>query len=60
MSTRFCPDISELVAKENCEYCDKYRHWPEGTDDEPKECWYDWEAAPKPDKHGDEEDDEDE
>jgi hypothetical protein len=33
------------VDLEQCESCEKYRHWPEGTDEEPRECWYDWQDS---------------
>ena len=42
-NTRLCPESHELIGERSCESCEKYRHWPEGTDEEPKECWYDWE-----------------
>jgi len=41
---RYCPEIFEIVSEQDCQACEKYRHWPEGTDDEPRECWYDWKA----------------
>lgn len=41
---RFCPESREAVNTEECQKCEKYRHWPEGTDEEPRECWYDWQA----------------
>lgn len=37
---RFCPEVHETVNTQECEKCEKYRHWPEGTNEEPKECWY--------------------
>ena len=43
-ASRYCPESHELVDEQKCESCEKYRHWPEGTDEEPKECWYDWQA----------------
>ncbi len=39
---RVCPDCQEIVNEEYCHVCEKYRHWPEGTDQEPRECWYEW------------------
>jgi len=39
---RICPGSHELIDTEKCNDCDKYRHWPQGTNEEPKECWYDW------------------
>jgi len=59
-SARACPDTNESVNKEYCQCCEKYRHWPDGTDEEPKECWHDWMAAPKFDKRGDRVDEEEE
>lgn len=41
---RICPESHEHIVEESCLSCEKYRHWPEGTDEEPKECWYDWKA----------------
>jgi len=52
--TRFCPDTSYSVDKKDCQDCDKYRHWPEGTEKEPRECWHDWVATPKLDRRRDE------
>jgi len=40
--SRICPECHELMTEEDCRECDKYRHWPEGTEEEPRECWYDW------------------
>lgn len=42
---RFCPESHETINIQECEKCEKYRHWPEGTDEEPRECWYDWQAT---------------
>jgi hypothetical protein len=42
---RHCPDTRETVDLEQCESCNRYRHWPDGTDEEPRECWYDWEES---------------
>ena len=39
---RFCQDIKETVDEGACLKCDKYRHWPEGTPEEPRQCWYEW------------------
>lgn len=39
---RYCPDSRDLVNEDKCNSCEKYRHWPEGTDEEPRACWYDW------------------
>lgn len=41
---RICPESNETISIQECEKCEKYRHWPEGTDEEPRECWYDWQA----------------
>jgi len=58
--TRFCPDTNYSVDKDDCQDCDKYRHWPEGTEGEPRECWHDWVATPKLDRRRDEVDEEEE
>jgi hypothetical protein len=50
---RYCPESLELIDKQKCESCEKYRHWPEGTNEEPRECWYDWQME----EPGDETDD---
>jgi len=46
---RICPENHESI-DEQCESCEKYRRWPEGTDEEPRECWYDWQMKPPPDE----------
>ncbi len=43
---RFCPESHEVINVRECESCEKYRHWPQGTDEEPRECWYDWQGKP--------------
>lgn len=43
---RHCPDSRDLVNEDKCNSCEKYRHWPEGTEQEPRECWYDWQMKP--------------
>ena len=43
-SNRICPESNELINVEQCGSCEKYRCWPEGMDEEPRECWYDWQA----------------
>ncbi len=53
---RYCPDTHDSVDEQQCESCDKYRHWPEGTDEEPKECWHDWTMAENIRKPNDEND----
>ncbi len=42
---RYCSESREIIDEQQCESCDKYRHWPDGTDEEPRECWYDWEES---------------
>jgi hypothetical protein len=42
--TRYCPESREVIYIDRCDDCEKHRHWPEGTNEEPKECWYDWQA----------------
>jgi len=41
---RFCSESRERIDEKKCKSCEKYRHWPEGTKEEPRECWYDWQA----------------
>ena len=41
---RYCPATHELIDLEDCQSCEKYRHWPAHTDEEPSECWYDWQV----------------
>ena len=55
---RYCLESHELVDKETCESCEKYRHWPEGTNEEPRECWHDWQLTQF--RSSDESDDSDE
>lgn len=43
-SSRICPESNELINFEQCGSCEKYRCWPDGTGEEPRECWYDWQA----------------
>jgi len=50
---RFCPETHKVIDKKQCESCDKYRHWPEGTHQEPRTCWYDWQAKAEFNKDGD-------
>ncbi len=47
--TRYCPEIREVININKCDDCEKYRHWPEGADKEPRECWYDWQEKPSSD-----------
>ncbi|MGD0784362.1 MAG: hypothetical protein ABR969_00910 [Sedimentisphaerales bacterium] len=42
---RHCSENNELIDREICESCKKYRHWPDGTDEEPRECWHDWQLT---------------
>ena len=44
-SARYCPETHEMIDKKQCESCEKYRHWPEGTTEEPRQCWHDWQAT---------------
>jgi hypothetical protein len=39
-----CPDTLEPIVEKDCESCEKYRHSPERTDEEPRQCWYDWQG----------------
>ncbi|MCP4261029.1 MAG: hypothetical protein GY774_26485 [Planctomycetes bacterium] len=43
---RICPENHESINEQKCQSCEKYRRWPEGTDEEPQECWYDWQTQP--------------
>jgi hypothetical protein len=43
---RICPENQESIDEQKCQSCEKYRHWPEGTDEELRECWYDWQLKP--------------
>ncbi len=45
-NTRICPESHESVDGQRCEECEKYRRWPEGTTEEHRECWYDWQIKP--------------
>lgn len=51
---RSCPESRVVIYEQECESCEKYRHWPEGTDEEPRECWYDWQGKPPSDNSDDE------
>jgi hypothetical protein len=44
---RYCQESHDAVSQQQCEDCDKYRHWPEGTNEGPRECWHDWQAIPR-------------
>jgi hypothetical protein len=39
---RFCFDTDSVVLLETCWSCDKFRHWPDGTQQEPRMCWHLW------------------
>lgn len=39
---RFCCQDRGMIDGEACQSCEEYCHWPEGTSDEPRECWHDW------------------
>lgn len=45
-NTRYCPESHEVIDREQCKNCEKFRYWPEGTKEEPRECWHDWQARP--------------
>ena len=51
---RYCGDRRDVVPLEICEACDKYRHWPEGTNNEPRDCWHDWQQRRSPEEELDE------
>jgi len=57
---RFCPESRERIDEKKCKSCEKYRHWPQGTKEEPRECWYDWQAKQPSGKCDDEGPDNDE
>ena len=57
---RFCPESRERIDEKKCKSCEKYRHWPQGTKEEPRECWYDWQAKPPSNECDDEGPDNDE
>ena len=59
-SERFCPENHERINAGQCENCEKYRHWPEGTEEEPRECWYDCQPGYLANNSGEEEKDEEE
>ena len=42
LSVRYCRESLEIIDKQQCEDCEKFRNWPDGTDNEPRECWYEW------------------
>ena len=42
---RICSECHDVVTDEQCQACDKYRHWPEGADEEPRVCWHEWQAG---------------
>jgi len=52
---RYCPETHERIDESQCDSCDKFRHWPKGSDEEPKECWYDWQARWEPPQAEDDE-----
>ena len=41
----YCLETHEIINSHLCEDCEKLRHWPEGSTEDPRECWYDWQAA---------------
>ena len=55
----YCPESRESIDPHECTSCDKYHHWPEGTQEELMECWYEWERR-KVAKEAEEEHDADE
>jgi hypothetical protein len=55
---RLCPETHELIDQQKCQSCQKYRHWPGGTNEEPRECWHDWQAEQPSDESDEEGDDE--
>ncbi len=40
--SRIRPETHRFANEEQRQDCDKYRYWPKGTDEEPKECWHEW------------------
>ena len=59
-SERYCPESHERIDTRQCESCEKYRHWPDGTEEKPRECWYDWQAIQSANNSSEEKSDEDE
>jgi hypothetical protein len=45
---RLCPQTGEFIDEGKCEECEYYRHWPEGSEEEPRECWFDWQITQGP------------
>ena len=43
-SLRQCPASGQIIDTQQCESCERFRRWPEGSDGEPRECWHDWQA----------------
>ena len=54
---RLCLDTRDLVDVDVCDSCDRYRHWPEGTDEEPRECWHEWHLCQTADGFDDDDED---
>jgi len=46
----YCLENHEFIDKETCQLCEKYRHWPQGIDEEPRECWYAWQVSQSTDE----------
>jgi hypothetical protein len=38
----FCFETQSEVLLETCWSCEKFRHWPDGTQEEPRMCWHLW------------------
>ncbi len=52
---RFCCQNGGVIDAKTCQSCEKYRHWPEGTDEEPRECWHQWRQRKPPAQTGEDE-----
>jgi len=39
---RYCSDAQEAVPLSQCDSCDKFRNWSDGTQEEPRQCFHDW------------------
>ena len=47
-ATPYCPETREIVDIRECATCGKFRHWPDGTDEEPRTCWHLWRKTAQP------------
>ena len=47
-ATPYCPETRDVADIRECTMCEKYRHWPDGSDEEPRTCWYRRDEAQMP------------